>query len=170
MTQELLKFGVIDDCSRRLQYVIGWGEGPAVRAFGSLKAARAYARECDWIGHISVADRVALKIERDMPCRHAEKYRQRLSHRLFEESNTPHHAAMLVAAYTGVSTKEVEESVNRGETRFTDENLYLSWPSQASENLSRAFKILEGERQLAFEDENENEVGGMESFHKGRRW
>ena len=167
MTQELFNFGCID-CSRRIQYVVGWGEGPAVRAFGSLKAALAYARECDWVGHISVADRVALKIESAMPERHAERYRQRLCHRLFEAAATPHHAAMLIAAYTDASTKEVEASVNRGETRFTDENLYLSWPSQASENLSRAFKILEGERQLAFEDDEMG--GGLKSFHKGRRW
>ena len=167
MTQELFTFGCIDNCSRRLQYVVGWGEGPACRAFGSLKAARKYARSCDWIGHISAADRVALKIERDMPERHAEYYRQYLSHRLFEASPTPHHAAMLVAAYTGVSTKEVEASVNRGETRFTDQSQYLSWPSRASSNLERAFEILERERQLAFEDE---EMGGLKSFHKGRRW
>ena len=166
MTQELFNFGCLD-CSRRLQYVVGWGEGPAVRAFGSLKAARAYARDCDWVGHISVADRVALKIERDMPERHAEKYKQRLCHRLFEAAATPHHAAMLVAAYTGASTEEVEASVSRGETRFTDETEYMSWPSRAGENLALAFEILERERQLAFEDD---EVGGLKSFHKGRRW
>ena len=168
MTQELFTFGCIDNCSRRLQYVVGWGEGPAVRAFGSLKAARAYARECDWIGRISTADRVALKIERDMPERHAGMYRQRLCHCLFEASPTPHHAAMLVAAYTDSSTKEVEESVSRGETRFTDVSQYLSWPHKARKNLALAFDILERERKLAFEDEDE--VGGMESFHKGRRW
>ena len=168
MTQELFTFGVIDNCSKRMQYVVGCGEGHAVRASGTLRGARAYARECDWIGHISVADRVTLKIiESGMSERHAEKYKQWCCHRLFESAETPHHAAMLVAAYTGVSTKEVESSVNRGETRFTDENLYTSWPSQASENLSRAFKVLEGERQLAFEDD---EMGGLKSFHKGRRW
>ena len=147
--------------------MVGWGEGPAVRAFGSIKSARKYARECDWIGRIKVADRVALKIERDMPERHAAMYRQRLCHCLFEESPTPHHAAMLVAAYTDVPTKEVETSVNRGETRFTDESNYISWPERARENLSLAFKILEGERQLAFEDD---EMGGLKSFHKGRHW
>ena len=167
MTQELFTFGKIDNCSRRLQFVVGWGEGPAVRAFGSLKAAQAVAREGDWIGRISVADRVTLKIEEAMPERHAQCYRQYLSHRLFEAEATPHHAAMLVAAYTGVSTKEVEASVSRGETRFTDESRYMSWPYRASENLTRAFKILEGERQLAFEDD---ETGGLVSFRKGRRW
>ena len=166
MTKELFPYGVVDNCSRRLQYVVGWGEGPAVRAFGSIKAARAYARECDWIGHISVADRVTLKIERDMPARHACMYRQWLCHRLFVSAETPHHAAMLVASYAGVSTKEVETSVNRGETRFTDGDSVF-WPERARENLSRAFKILEGERQLAFEDD---EMGGLKSFHKGRRW
>lgn len=168
MTQELFTFGVADNCTKRIQYVVGWGEGPSVRAFGSLKAARAYARESDWVGRISTADRVALKIERDMPCRHAEKYRQRLCHCMFEASPTPHHAAMLVAAYTGVSTKEVETSVNRGETRFTDMNQYMSWPSRASKNLTLAFEILERERQLAFVDEYED--GGLQSLHKGRRW
>ena len=168
MTQELFTFGCID-CSRRLQFVVGWGEGPAVRAFGSLRAARAYARECDWIGHISVADRVTLKIEEAMPESHAKKYRQRLCHRLFEKAATPHHAAMLIAAYTGVATKKVETSVSRGETRFTDVNQYMSWPNRASKNLALAFEILEGERQLAFEDD-EGEAGGLQSFHKGRRW
>ena len=159
MTQELFTFGCID-CSRRLQFVVGWGEGPAVRAFGSLKAARAYARDCDWIGHISVADRVTLKIEKAMPERHARQYRQWLCHRLFEAAATPHHAAMLVAAYTDASTKEVEASVSRGETRFT----VLSW---TCENLEHASAILERERKLAFEDDEE---GGLVSLHKGRRW
>ena len=168
MTHELFTFGRIDNCSRRLQFVVGWGEGPAVRAFGSLKAARAYARDCDWVGHISVADRVTLKVEEAMPARHAEKYRQYCCHRLFEAEATPRHAAMLVAAYTGSSTKEVEESVSRGETRFTDESQYLSWPKRASKNLTLAFDILERERQLAFEEDGE--VGGLVSLRKGRRW
>lgn len=167
MTQELFTFGVADNCTKRIQYVVGWGEGPAVRAFGSLKAARKFARECDWVGHISVADRVTLKIERDNPEGHAMVYRQRCAHRLFEAAATPHNAAMLVAAYTGVSTKEVEESVSRGETRFTDEGRYLSWPHKARKNLAIAFDILERERQLAFED---GETGGLKSFHKGRHW
>ena len=166
MTQELFTFGVVDGCSRRLQYVVGWGEGPAVRAFGSIKSARAYARECDWVGPISVADRVTLKIKMAMPEGHAKKYKQWCCHRLFEASQTPHHAAMIVAAYMDVSTKEVESSVNRGETRFTDKSNYL-WPERARENLTLAFEILEGERQLAFENE---ETGGLVSLHKGHRW
>ena len=166
MTQELFTFGCVD-CSRRLQFIVGWGEGPAVRAFGSIKAARAYARDCDWIGHISVADRVTLKIESAMPERHAEEFKQWCCHRLFEAAATPHHAAMLVSAYTGASTKEVEASVSRGETRFTDARRFLSWPCGARKNLARAFEILEGERQLAFEGD---ELGGLKSFHKGRRW
>ena len=168
MTQELFTSGQIDNCSRRLQYVVCWGEGPAVRAFGTLKSARAYARDCDTISRINVSDRVALKIERDMPERHAEEFKQWCCHRLFEAAATPHHAAMLVAAYTGASTKEVEASVSRGETRFTDASQFLSWPHKASKNLTLAFDILERERQLAFEDDDK--VGGLESFHKGRRW
>ena len=164
MTQELFTFGCID-CSRRIQYVVGWGEGPAVRAFGSLKAARAYARNCDWIGRISTADRVTLKIERDMPERHAEQYRQWLCHRLFEAAATPHHAAMLVAAYCGASTKEVEESVSRGEREFTD-RFFTGF--RGADNLNDALEILERERQLAFEEDGE--VGGLVSLRKGRRW
>ena len=167
MTQELFTHGVIDGCSRRLQFVVGWGEGPAVRAFGTLKAARAYARGCDWIGHISVADRVTLKIESAMPQSHACRYRQRLCHCLFEASQTSHHAAMLVAAYMDTSTKEVEVSVNRGETRFTDGGNSSFWPERARKNLALAFEILEGERQLALENE---EIGGLVSIHKGRHW
>ena len=167
MTQELFNNGV-NDCSRRLQYVVGWGEGPAVRAFGSLKAARKFAREGDCIGRISVADRVTLKIEKYMPAGHAGKYRQWLCHCLFEKKQTVHHAAMLVAAYTCASTKEVEASVNRGETRFTSAGQYMSWPRRAEKNITLAFDILERERKLAFEDEDM--MGGLESFHKGRRW
>ena len=75
---------------------------------------------------------------------------------------------MLVAAYMDVSTKEVETSVNRGETRFTDKSNSLFWPERARENLTLAFEILEGERQLAFE--NEETGGGLVSLHKGRHW
>lgn len=159
MTSELFRSAPF--VTRRLQFTVGWGDGDAVRAFPTLKAARAYARDCDWIGRIKTCDRVALKIERDNPERNREIFRMRLARKLFGMSRTVHHAAILIAAFADVPTRRVEDAIANGNGEYHSH--FIGTGGAAG----MAADILEKERRLAFIDE---EVGGLVSMHKGRKW